>query len=356
MARETKVGLLAGLAFIICFAVILANRGREESLSNRTLPFQSAIPASNPGLDGQGGAVFGPKSSGTRVALPYPANPNLGGERRPASVEQSGVQPAVERSNGHEVVAQRDAANPRHTLPARVDLQPAILENTVPLTSQRPPQDAASRQVMEQTLDDLAAKVGAPARTPNGAIPLAPPSGSKPLEVAPPPKKKYTVTAGDTLSKIALAHYGSPSTGLVNSLFEANRSVLDKPDVLPAGAELVIPEVAPSTSTAPKPAEAVNGKTDSKSKPNGRGSEAAKPKEKEKEKIAQNSTMEAGRWYQVRKNDRYYSIARDQLGDGARWKEIHDLNKDKFPDPAMIREGVRIRLPQAMADAKNRRR
>ena len=28
MARETKVGLIAGLAFIICFAVILSNRGR----------------------------------------------------------------------------------------------------------------------------------------------------------------------------------------------------------------------------------------------------------------------------------------------------------------------------------------
>ena len=30
MARETKVGLLTGLAFIICFAIILANRGRQE--------------------------------------------------------------------------------------------------------------------------------------------------------------------------------------------------------------------------------------------------------------------------------------------------------------------------------------
>ena len=28
MARETKIGLLAGLAFIICFAVILSQRGR----------------------------------------------------------------------------------------------------------------------------------------------------------------------------------------------------------------------------------------------------------------------------------------------------------------------------------------
>ena len=30
MARETKVGLLAGLAFIICFAILLANRGRQD--------------------------------------------------------------------------------------------------------------------------------------------------------------------------------------------------------------------------------------------------------------------------------------------------------------------------------------
>ena len=29
MARETKVGLLAGLAFIICFAIILSNRGQR---------------------------------------------------------------------------------------------------------------------------------------------------------------------------------------------------------------------------------------------------------------------------------------------------------------------------------------
>ena len=32
MARETKVGLIAGLAFIICFAVILANRGQTRPL------------------------------------------------------------------------------------------------------------------------------------------------------------------------------------------------------------------------------------------------------------------------------------------------------------------------------------
>jgi nucleoid-associated protein YgaU len=47
----------------------------------------------------------------------------------------------------------------------------------------------------------------------------------------------------------------------------------------------------------------------------------------------------------VRKNDRYASIARDVLGDGNRWDEIYAMNKDKFPDPHRIREGVRIKVP-----------
>ena len=30
MARETKVGMLVGLGFIVCFAIILENRGRRD--------------------------------------------------------------------------------------------------------------------------------------------------------------------------------------------------------------------------------------------------------------------------------------------------------------------------------------
>jgi 2',3'-cyclic-nucleotide 2'-phosphodiesterase/3'-nucleotidase len=53
----------------------------------------------------------------------------------------------------------------------------------------------------------------------------------------------------------------------------------------------------------------------------------------------------AARWYQIRPNDRYVTIAREQLGDGSRWREIYELNVDKFPDPGLIRAGVRIMLP-----------
>ena len=63
------------------------------------------------------------------------------------------------------------------------------------------------------------------------------------------------------------------------------------------------------------------------------------------------------RWYQVRKSDRYVSIAREQLGDERRWKELFELNKDKFPEAGAIREGVRIKLPATeVADSRERRR
>ena len=58
------------------------------------------------------------------------------------------------------------------------------------------------------------------------------------------------------------------------------------------------------------------------------------------------------RWYQIKKNDRYVSIARDELGDEARWQEIFELNKKTFPDASRIRAGVRIKLPAvAVADS-----
>jgi len=50
---------------------------------------------------------------------------------------------------------------------------------------------------------------------------------------------RYTVVSGDTLSKIAKAHYGKSSQW--SSIFEANRDQLDDPDEIKPGQVLVIP-------------------------------------------------------------------------------------------------------------------
>jgi nucleoid-associated protein YgaU len=52
--------------------------------------------------------------------------------------------------------------------------------------------------------------------------------------------RRYTVQAGDTLSKISRQFYGD--TGQYNKIFQANRDKLDDPNKIQPGQELVIPE------------------------------------------------------------------------------------------------------------------
>ena len=51
----------------------------------------------------------------------------------------------------------------------------------------------------------------------------------------------YTVKSGDTLSKIAKAHYGDASK--YNAIFEANTLMLKDPDKIYPGQKLRIPQL-----------------------------------------------------------------------------------------------------------------
>jgi nucleoid-associated protein YgaU len=158
---------------------------------------------------------------------------------------------------------------------------------------------------------------------------------------------QYTVAPGDTLSKIALAHFGNKSRTSVNTIFDANRSTLASPDDLKAGLVLSLPVVEGMVRL-------VNSEPPKASSPKSSKTEEAKNHPTKKSAEPRAATY---RWYQVKKNDRYSSIAREQLGDAGRWRELHELNKDKFPNPQSIREGVRIKLPAAkvLASAEGRR-
>jgi nucleoid-associated protein YgaU len=54
--------------------------------------------------------------------------------------------------------------------------------------------------------------------------------------------RKHIVTDGDSLEKLAGRYLDDPQRG--NEIFEANREMLSSPDLLPIGAELVIPDRA----------------------------------------------------------------------------------------------------------------
>lgn len=49
--------------------------------------------------------------------------------------------------------------------------------------------------------------------------------------------------------------------------------------------------------------------------------------------------------YTVKKGDCLWNIAKKHLGNGSRWKEIYDLNRDKISNPNLIRSGQVLKLP-----------
>ena len=50
--------------------------------------------------------------------------------------------------------------------------------------------------------------------------------------------------------------------------------------------------------------------------------------------------------YTIKKNDSLWKIAKEQLGDGNRWREIYELNKDVIKNPYRLKAGKIILLPQ----------
>ncbi len=49
--------------------------------------------------------------------------------------------------------------------------------------------------------------------------------------------------------------------------------------------------------------------------------------------------------YTVKRGDSLWSIAKKQLGDGTRYKEIYELNRDRIKNPSLIYPGQTLSLP-----------
>ena len=340
MARETKVGLLAGLAFIICFAVILANRGHQDLIpaqlaydggSHPPSPAHSPARRTSSPADSNTLAIESPTPRRMPKRVPRSSGGDIAARSPVAMVEFPSDVPVAERS-----------AQPAEQATNRIRRG---TDQVAPAVASADP--AGRRRVLKKRLDELSQKMrlesrsqGASADSPftEASEEASAPTMSPPAESAAASAKltRYTAVAGDTLSGIAARHYGSRSRRFVDAIFDANRTILPSPDELRIGVELILPVVPGGTAPRTDPAVGRNQPRSASPKPNAKESPHAKP----------------FRWYQIKKNDRYISIAREQLGDAGRWREIYELNRASFPDPELIREGVRIKLPLVeVADA-----
>ncbi len=338
MARETKVGLLAGLAFIICFAIILANRGRQDPIA-RSAPTLADRSVSTPKI-GHGIPIQAPVRP-TTTQSPGAAATNQ--NQRPGARLNPVRKDTAPQTNQRMVDAQRrDSARTSGSTPGARDLSRVTTPAGNPeLTS--PSTEQLQRQAILQKRFDAMDNQGVQRKGTKSGAARTPRVKSTPIKQSPAKRKKpakplhrYTVKPGDTLTRIAKQHYGRSTGAVVNAIYQANRSNLSSPDALRVNAELVLPEIEGAV-----PQSIVSGGKRSASRAATKSSSSKSPA--------------AGfKWYQIKKNDRYVSIARDQLGDGDRWREIYEMNKDKFPDPQRIRHGVRIKLPTTKASAAGR--
>ncbi len=136
------------------------------------------------------------------------------------------------------------------------------------------------------------------------------------------PGKTVTVRSGDTLSGLAANHLGSE--GLWRQIFEANRDKLDRPEDLRAGMDLKIP--ARDSGDAPRVVQLAQRPTPP---PAARSQVAAAEK----------------KTYTVKPGDNLTKIAEKALGDGDRWKDLFEANRDKLASADDVKVGQTLVLP-----------
>jgi len=326
MNKQTKIGLLAGLTFIILFGVILNNKAPDVPTRPETV--LTARPSA------PGGAI----PLRELPLVPPPANQD---PLARASDPSSGPSKTPQQGYGSPV------AEPLPTL-GQIPLSP----------SAELPESPGRAETSSE-----AASAARPALTPAVGI-------SEPPAVAPQPVQSpraarttvYVVKPGDNLTKIARTIYGKATRRNIEAIFAANRDKMPSKDRLLVGMKLRIPKPLespkkPESSTRkrqePSPRAAENllktGKFERAPDLKPARTGQARPKANSSGRTGSPSPESLPR-YQIQKGDNWYKLAKRFLGDPNRWQELYQLNRDIFPNPSRLRTGVKIRLPLEASD------
>ncbi len=139
--------------------------------------------------------------------------------------------------------------------------------------------------------------------------------------------KQYVIKKNDSLSKIAQEQLGNSHRW--KYLYEFNKDRIKDPNKLVVGTIIIIP-IEQGVQGAEIESEPV----------------IEKSFEAETEETYRSEPVAAApQSYVIKKNDSLWKIAQQKLGDGNRWKEIYELNKEKIKDPNKLKAGTTILVP-----------
>jgi len=378
MTKETKIGLLVGLAFIILFAIILSEKapspkdvappaftvadatsesevstGRAEPLSDAgRLPVESQLsPIVEVKRETQVAGPYMDEEVGRPIPQPGDPIPPL-----PESVvsllnTEPANQAGRDAVRSEEPVAGADSSH---------DAAPVALEDAVASAIQASePTEDVSRPVQmntpEPVQDNRVSHLDTARPEP---IETRPPAPAKPVRIL----AVHTVEPGESLGKIAAKHYGRATPQRIRAIFEANRDVLKSVHVIRANDKLRIPELdsaneqfepAPEFAAADIAARRESWKDQEVRIPIPVGDGRRERVASNAAAVPRDSASPQYRWYEVRKNDTLSKIARQELGDEGLYRTIYKLNRDNISAPDKIKPGMKIRLPVSVVSNRS---
>jgi nucleoid-associated protein YgaU len=292
MTRETRIGLLVGVGFIITFGLVLT----ELTGTGKPMPPTVSV------LD-------------STLAL-TPAE-----DISPVVVHPQEVPPAL-----------------------GVPLQPSPSPATAMMAAGQDAPAPLPSHASVQTPEILAVASLAPAPAPAAPAPPA---------AAPPAARTYTVRPGDSLIKIARKVYGPGRDEDYRRIYEANRDKLTSPSLLAVGQVLVIPaaqEAAPALAAAPVPA--ARSAAPPRPATAGRGGVREVGLDELADALGAGAARAprpaGGRTvYVVQRGDTLTKIARQTLRDDspAAVRSIYEANASTLSDPDVLPVGATLVIP-----------
>jgi len=345
MRTDVKLGIVLGLMVLAVLgwymtgddgpkAVRLADSGEGDRSGDQLKEKDTALPP----------PLWNPPADRRRTVAPPPPKPQRPGrpvaEAGPkptpnpakAKAKSPTVKPADRAPSGKKPAAAPPGLLAKVTANQPLSVKPdSSKQKKPPLVT--PP--GAKKPKPESAAPKLAMPKAKPKPRPTTATSTGParlsdllakprPKPVRPKAEKPKPKTRYHVVKKyDTFAILAEQYYGSQK--YADLLLKANPAVTDARR-MKLGTRLRVPPLEELTGSK-KADKAVA--SDRKAK------KPASPKV-----------------YVVKPDDSFYSIARELLGDGAKWRELHKLNRDVCPDPKRLRPKMKLRIPSAQAEGK----
>lgn len=357
MTADAKVGLLLGLVFIGIIAFVInglpdfIHSAREKPVVETAVTTQtgSNLVIEPAVVD----AARNLQEKRTSVRYVQPPSDVMVPDQHAGGSDGSSATPEqlVSGNTVSSAVGAEKSSQPGSTV--------AVVKPQEPQPSLVNPQVDQTVQVAQQT----AAQIQQQNRPDN---PAAPKTLQKPVAGA-----NHVVQDGESLAVIAKKYYGQEEgnrKSTIQMLYEANKNILESPDKIQVGDQLVIPKVksAAAPQAVPAKKESAAGAlldkfknvftlADSK-KNNMAVKEIFKEKDVSKnvskdsitgdKKTEKPQSLKGVTEYTVQSGDYLYKIARKFLGDNDRYPEIAELNRDVLTNGDHLQVGMKLKIPK----------